>query len=87
MYLTLYVPAETFGRQLLPTASSCTNAASHLYVTDQHTKRRFLVDTGAYICVNLHSSLRERRVQTDYELFAASGKQIWPYDKNFPGVS
>ena len=50
--------------------------ASRLYMTDQHTKISFLVDTIADLCVSPRSRLRERRTRTSYELFAANGTTV-----------
>jgi len=75
MHRTLYVAAGKHGRQSLVAERNC-SPASRLYMTDQHTKISFLVDTIADLCVSPHSRLRERRTRTSYELFAANGTTV-----------
>lgn len=55
------------------------NTSSRLFITDQHSKMQFLVDTGSDLCVFPRSSVKERRQKTKYELFAANGSVISTY--------
>jgi len=60
MHRALYVAVGKHGRQSLVAASDCNSSASHLNVTDLHTKISFLVDTGVDLCVYPRFRLRER---------------------------
>ena len=46
---------------------------------DRHTKVRFLIDTGADLCVFPHLKLPKPRVKSNYELPAANGTTIATY--------
>lgn len=50
-----------------------------LFVTDRTTQKRFLVDTGADLCVYPRTYLPEPRTRSTYELTAANGTVIHTY--------
>lgn len=50
-----------------------------LYVTNRETKVRFLVDTGADLCVFPRALTKGPRPRSSYELFAANGSSIATY--------
>lgn len=47
-----------------------------LFVTDERSKTKFLIDTGSDLCVFPRSMLKERREKTDFDLCAANGSVI-----------
>jgi hypothetical protein len=48
-------------------------------VTDKHSQRRFLIDTGSDLCVYPHKYLPHRRPRVNYDLYAADGSTIHTY--------
>lgn len=50
-----------------------------LFVTDQETKRQFLIDTGSDLCCYPHHWLSIRRKPSNYDLSAANGSSIKTY--------
>lgn len=63
-------------QQSVAAATDCPNTGRRIFVTDQVTKRRFLVDTGSDLCCYPHRWLPSRREATSYELSAANGSGI-----------
>lgn len=61
------------------TESDCCSISSRLFVTDLHSKKHFLVDTGSDLCVYPRSYLRERRARVNYDLSAANSTTISTY--------
>jgi hypothetical protein len=57
-----------------------TTTASRPYMTDKHSKMRFLVDNSADLCVYHRSRVGGPRSKADYELLAANGTTIPTYD-------
>ena len=53
--------------------------SGHIFVTDRNSKIRFLVDTGADLCVFPRSCIRGHACKSDYELYAANGTRIATY--------
>ena len=54
-------------------------ASLRLFVTDRDSKIRFLVDTGADLCVFPRTMVRGPREESTYELCAANGTTIATY--------
>ena len=50
-----------------------------IFVTDKYTKVRFLIDTGADLCIFPRARMSGRVNKCDYELFAANGTRIATY--------
>ena len=59
MHRTLYPVAGKRGRYSLGAASNYKKSASRLYVTDRIPMMRFLVGTGADLCLHLFPSSRK----------------------------
>lgn len=57
----------------------CPTTSCRLFVTDGSTNIKFLIDTGADLCVFPRSSLPEPRTKSTYELSAANGTSIATY--------
>lgn len=66
-------------KQSVAAATDCYNVSRRLFVTDQVTKRQFLIDTGSDLCCYPISWLPRRRENSDYELSAANGSKIKTY--------
>lgn len=56
----------------------CPNSR-RLFVTDKTTKQKFLIDTGADLCIYPSQLLQGRRTKSAYELFAANNSVIATY--------
>lgn len=54
-------------------------ASCRLFVTDQDTKTRFLIDTGADLCAVPRKMVRGLREKTSYKLSAANGTTFATY--------
>lgn len=76
MYQPLRLEIGKLDQQLVAAATDCQNTSRRLFVTDQVTKRRFLIDTGSDLCCYPHSWLPYRRQATNYDLSAANGSRI-----------
>lgn len=74
----LQIRGKRFGREV-SAAIDPTNIKRRLFITDRATKRNFLVDTGADICVIPRSSIGQRLQKTTYELSAANGTVVNTY--------
>ena len=66
------------GRSLIVTSDPGPTSL-RLFVTDQDSKIRFLVDTGADLCVFPRTMVREPREKSTYELWAATETTIATY--------
>lgn len=66
-------------RQPLVAVNDCLSISSRLFITDRKTKIQYLIDTGSDLCVFPRSAVREPRIKTGYELFAANGTIIHTY--------
>ncbi|XP_037568175.1 uncharacterized protein K02A2.6-like [Dermacentor silvarum] len=66
-------------RQLVETAASCQPGGRRIFVIDQITKQRFLVDSGSNICCYPRSHLQGARSPTSFELSAANRSTIKTY--------
>jgi hypothetical protein len=51
-----------------------------LFITDRHSKRQFLTDTGSYLCVYPRKLIPRRRERVNYNLCAANGTTIRTYE-------
>uniref|UniRef100_A0ABD2VXH6 Reverse transcriptase domain-containing protein n=1 Tax=Trichogramma kaykai TaxID=54128 RepID=A0ABD2VXH6_9HYME len=71
------LPGKRQGRSVA--ATDCLSSKSRLFVTDQSTKHRFLVDTGSDVCCFPRRLLRERRAPTEFRLHAANDSTIKTY--------
>lgn len=60
-------------------ADESSTQTRRLFVTDKATKIKFLVDTGADLCVIPVKHVRGRRDKVPYELYAANGTSIATY--------
>lgn len=66
-------------RQLVETAASCQPGGRRIFVTDQITKQRYLVDSGSDICCYPRHHLQGPRPPTSFELSAANQSTIKTY--------
>ncbi|XP_015118221.1 uncharacterized protein LOC107041919 [Diachasma alloeum] len=60
-------------------ASDSRSTTRRLFITDQETKVRFLIDTGADLCVLPRRLVRGPQRKSTYELLAANGTVIPTY--------
>ena len=60
-------------------ASGCTSSTSCLFVTDQNTKKQFLIDTGSHLCCFPKGFLSTRHSATSFQLNAAINSSIKTY--------
>jgi hypothetical protein len=51
-----------------------------LFVTDRHSKRQFLIDTGSDLCVYPRRLIPRSRERMNYDLCAANGTTIHTYE-------
>ena len=72
-------PAGKLHQQALTAANICTISSGHLFITDRHSKQRYVVDTGSDLCVFPRKLLPGLRERTDYTLYAANGTTIPTY--------
>lgn len=72
-------PGKRRGQSLEAANDSSPTASRRLFVTDCLSRTRFLIDTGADLCVFPRSQLPEPRQKSDYELSAANGTPIATY--------
>lgn len=76
----MYLPeGGKLPRQPIVAVNDCLSLTSRLFITDRKTKVQYLVDTGSDLCVFPRSAVREPRIKTQYELFAANGSIISTY--------
>ncbi|XP_037280040.1 uncharacterized protein LOC119173013 [Rhipicephalus microplus] len=78
-------------RQPVATAASCQLRGPRIFVTDQVTKRRFLVDYDSDICCFPRTFLRDKRPRTSSELSAVNHLSIktygsLPFNSNFKNL-
>lgn len=71
----MFVSGKRNGESLTAVHDSALNS-HRLFVLDSATKFRFLVDTGADLCVYQRKLTSSRHTETGYCLFAANGSQI-----------
>ncbi|XP_077547961.1 uncharacterized protein LOC144160591 [Haemaphysalis longicornis] len=67
------------SRQLVETAASCQRGGRRIFVTDQITKQRYLVDSGSDVCCYPRHHLQGPRAATSFELSAANQSTIKTY--------
>ncbi|XP_077546323.1 uncharacterized protein LOC144158974 [Haemaphysalis longicornis] len=67
------------SRQLVETAASCQPGGRRIFVTDQITKQRYLVDSGSDLCCYPRHHLQGPRPPTSFELNAANQSTIKTY--------
>jgi hypothetical protein len=80
MYLTLYMDAgKTAGQSLMAARDTCPVTSRRLFVRDKASGIRFLVDTGADICVFPRQLVPSRLRKSDYTFSAANGTPIATY--------
>lgn len=60
-------------------ASDSSPETCRLYITDNITKQRYLIDTGSDVSVFPHTMTHGRQQQQAYELYAANGTRITTY--------
>lgn len=73
------LPSGKLQRQPEVAANDCLTTPGRLFVTDQTTKRQFLIDTGSDLCVYPRSAVTTQRAKSTYQLFAANGTVIPTY--------
>lgn len=61
------------------TASDRSPGPCRLYVTDRHSKTKYLGDTGSDVSVFPHAMMQSRQQPEPYELYAANGSRITTY--------
>ncbi|XP_077548412.1 uncharacterized protein LOC144161657 [Haemaphysalis longicornis] len=66
-------------RQLVETAASCQPGGRRIFVTDQITKQRYLVDSGSDVCCYPQHHLQGPRPPTSFELSAANQSTVKTY--------
>ena len=74
-----------FDQRQLAAATDCLFSTRRLFVTDQFTKHRFLVDSGSDLCCFPKRILRDRRPGMDFQLNAANNSLIKTY--SFLGIN
>ncbi len=80
MYLDLYMVAgKPTGRSLMLAGETCPATSRRLFIRDKASGIRFLIDTGADICVFPRTLSPGRLRKSDYMLFAANGTPIATY--------
>jgi cleavage and polyadenylation specificity factor subunit 1 len=60
-------------------ADACSTTSSRIFITERVSNLRFLVDTGAVLCVVPRKLVPGRKKRTIYDLFAANGTPIPTY--------
>lgn len=78
MQTTLCFPGKQ-QRQPLTATIGCHLNGSRLYITDQVTKQRFLIDTGSDLCVFPRSLVAPRKPDPSFHLCAANDSSIKTY--------
>ena len=82
MYLTLYVDAgKPAGQSLMAAGDICSATSRSLFVRDKASGIRFLIDTGADICVFPRTLIPGRLRKSDYMLSAVNGTTIATYGR------
>lgn len=79
MHYSLQLEGGKPCAQSVAAASDCEPSSPlsrRLFVTDQTTKRQFLIDTGSDLCCFPHHWLPAKRKSSDYDLCAANGSSI-----------
>lgn len=76
MHLSVQLVFGKLDQQSVVATTDCVPYGRRLFVTDQVTKRQFLIDTGSDLCCYPYRWLPERRQTSDYELKAANGSNI-----------
>lgn len=80
MYLALYMGAgKPTGRSLMAAGDTCPATSRRLFIRDKASGIRFLIDTGADICVFPRTLSPGRLRKSGYMLFAANGTPIATY--------
>jgi len=80
MYLTLYMDAgKPPGQSLMAASDTCPVTSRRLFVRDKGSGIRFLIDTGADICVFPRQLVPGRLRKSEYTLSAANGTPIATY--------
>jgi len=80
MHSTLYMGAgKPAGQSLMAAGDACPATSRRLFVRDKTSGIRFLIDTGADICVFPRTLIPGRLRQSDYTLSAANGTPIATY--------
>jgi hypothetical protein len=74
VYTTVLLPpAGKRQQQALMAANACSTPPSRLFIIEQVSNLRFLVDTASDLCVFPRRLVPGRRQRTNYDLFAANG--------------
>ena len=80
MYLTLYMDAgKPAGQSLMAAGDTCPATSRLLFMRDKASGNRFVIDTGAGICVCLRTLVLGWLRMSDYMLPAANGTHIATY--------
>jgi hypothetical protein len=80
VYLTLLVDAgQPSGRSFMAASDTCPRTSRRLFIRDKTSGIRFLVDTGADMCVFPRQLVPGRLKKSDYVLSAANGTPIATY--------
>ena len=64
---------------MMGTNDASPQTSYRLFIADRQTKVRFLIDTGADLCVFPHTKLPKPRAKSKYKLSAANGATIATY--------
>jgi hypothetical protein len=83
MQTTMLTTAGKRHRQTLRAANVCTTSSARLFVTDQTSKQRYLVDTGSDLCIFPSKLLPGYRECMDYNMYAANSTTIPTYRWTF----
>ena len=79
MHQALHLPVKHQGRPEVAAAGCPPAVGSRLFITDQASKRRFLLDTGSDLCCYPRRWLPGRRARIDFDLQAANSTIIHTY--------
>lgn len=60
-------------------ANDCLACNGRLFITDKQTKIKYLIDTGSDLCVFPRTATKDRRLKSEYELYAANNTVINTY--------
>ncbi|XP_054287805.1 uncharacterized protein LOC129003534 [Macrosteles quadrilineatus] len=78
VHFSLFLRGKLQGRPVTA-ATDCQAPSRRIFVSDQKSNLRFLIDTGSDVSCYPKRLLRDRRTSTDFELSAANGSTIKTY--------
>ena len=79
MHQALHLLVKLHGQPEVAASSCPPSVGSRLFITDQDSKRRFLLDTGSDVCCYPRQWLPGRRPRANYDLQAANDSTIHTY--------